>query len=125
MAAVRKIAAAFRQASRELNIPVEWGGDWKTLKTDRIFSYHTEPIRHEALAHAWRRFPSDCRMGNIHASVVVAGPGERQKRAQASTLKSTADTLNIISAGVQDMQQVLAQLRVENQQRNQDGRGKT
>lgn len=37
-------------------------------------------IRHEALAHAWRRFPSDCRMGNIHASVVVAGPGERQKR---------------------------------------------
>lgn len=30
--AVRKIAAAFRQASRELNIPVEWGGDWKTLK---------------------------------------------------------------------------------------------
>ncbi len=32
MAAVRKIAAAFRQASRELNIPVEWGGDWKTLK---------------------------------------------------------------------------------------------
>ncbi|EOU8218075.1 DUF2570 domain-containing protein, partial [Escherichia coli] len=32
-----------------------------------------------------------------------------------------ADTLNIISAGVQDMQQVLAQLRVENQQRNQDG----
>ncbi|ACD08803.1 phage capsid scaffolding protein (GpO) [Shigella boydii CDC 3083-94] len=27
-----KIAAAFRQASRELNIPVEWGGDWKTLK---------------------------------------------------------------------------------------------
>lgn len=27
-----KIAEAFRQASRELNIPVEWGGDWKTLK---------------------------------------------------------------------------------------------
>ena len=27
-----KIAAAFRQASQELNIPVEWGGDWKTLK---------------------------------------------------------------------------------------------
>lgn len=27
-----------------------------------------------------RRFSSDCRMGNIHASVVVAGPGERQKR---------------------------------------------
>ncbi|HGD7739632.1 TPA: DUF2570 domain-containing protein, partial [Escherichia coli] len=40
---------------------------------------------------------------------------------QASTLKSTVDTLNIISTGVQDMQQVLAQLRVENQQRNQDG----
>lgn len=26
------IAEAFRQASRELRIPVEWGGDWKTLK---------------------------------------------------------------------------------------------
>lgn len=31
-AVYEKIAAAFRQASRELNIPVEWGGDWKTLK---------------------------------------------------------------------------------------------
>nr|DAK82359.1 MAG TPA: hypothetical protein [Caudoviricetes sp.] len=27
-----------------------------------------------------RRFSSDCRMGSIRASVVVAGPGERQKR---------------------------------------------
>lgn len=35
--------------------------------------------------------------------------------------EAQASTLNIISAGVQDMQQVLAQLRVENQQRNQDG----
>lgn len=25
-----------------------------------------------------RRFSSDCSLGNIHASVVVAGPGERQ-----------------------------------------------
>lgn len=41
--------------------------------------------------------------------------------AQASTLKSTVDTLNIISAGVQDMQQVLARLRAENQQRSQEG----
>ncbi len=36
------------------------------------------------------RFPSDCRMGNIHASVVVAGPGERQKRSAGQPLKSTA-----------------------------------
>lgn len=28
----QQIADAFRQASNELNIPVEWGGDWKTLK---------------------------------------------------------------------------------------------
>ena len=41
--------------------------------------------------------------------------------AQASALKSTVDTLNIISAGVQDMQQVLARLRAENQQRSQEG----
>lgn len=27
-----QIATAFKQASKELNIPVEWGGDWKTLK---------------------------------------------------------------------------------------------
>lgn len=60
-------------------------------------------------------------MGNIHASVVVAGPGERQKRSAGQRPESTVDTLNIISTGVQDMQQVLAQLRVENQQRNQDG----
>ena len=26
------IAAAFKQASSELNIPVEWGGDWQTFK---------------------------------------------------------------------------------------------
>lgn len=49
------------------------------------------------------------------------GRENARNEAQASALKSTADTLNIISTGVQDMQQVLAQLRVENQQRNQDG----
>ncbi|WON77821.1 M15 family metallopeptidase [Serratia sp. UGAL515B_01] len=27
-----QIAAAFKQASSELNVPIEWGGDWKTLK---------------------------------------------------------------------------------------------
>lgn len=27
-----QIATAFKQAAKELNIPVEWGGDWKTLK---------------------------------------------------------------------------------------------
>lgn len=27
-----QISDAFKQASKELNIPVEWGGDWKTLK---------------------------------------------------------------------------------------------
>ncbi len=26
------IAPAFKQASRELSIPVEWGGDWQTFK---------------------------------------------------------------------------------------------
>lgn len=28
----QQIAEAFKQASWELNIPVEWGGDWRTLK---------------------------------------------------------------------------------------------
>lgn len=27
-----QIATAFKRAAAELNIPVEWGGDWKTLK---------------------------------------------------------------------------------------------
>ncbi|WP_075685104.1 M15 family metallopeptidase [Serratia marcescens] len=27
-----QISAAFKQAAAELNIPIEWGGDWKTLK---------------------------------------------------------------------------------------------
>lgn len=27
-----QIATEFKQAAKELNIPVEWGGDWKTLK---------------------------------------------------------------------------------------------
>ena len=27
-----KIAKAFKQASKELNIPIIWGGDWKTFR---------------------------------------------------------------------------------------------
>lgn len=27
-----EIAKAFKQASKELNIPIVWGGDWKTFK---------------------------------------------------------------------------------------------
>lgn len=27
-----QIARAFKEASQELNIPIEWGGDWTTLK---------------------------------------------------------------------------------------------
>lgn len=27
-----KIAKAFKQASKELNIPIVWGGDWETFK---------------------------------------------------------------------------------------------
>lgn len=27
-----KIASAMKQASKELNIPIEWGGDWKKFK---------------------------------------------------------------------------------------------
>ncbi|WP_336195575.1 M15 family metallopeptidase [Hafnia paralvei] len=32
MSLYQQIAQAFKQASAELSIPVEWGGDWKTLK---------------------------------------------------------------------------------------------
>lgn len=27
-----KIAAAMKQAARELNVPIEWGGDWRSFK---------------------------------------------------------------------------------------------
>lgn len=27
-----KIAAAMKQAAKELNVPLEWGGDWRTFK---------------------------------------------------------------------------------------------
>ena len=33
-----KIAAAMKAAAKELNVPVEWGGDWKSLKD---FQSHT------------------------------------------------------------------------------------
>lgn len=32
MAAVRKNRSSIQTGQQELNIPVEWGGDWKTLK---------------------------------------------------------------------------------------------
>ncbi|EEN5912996.1 M15 family peptidase, partial [Salmonella enterica] len=32
-----QIAAAFKQASASLGVPVEWGGDWKTLKDGAHF----------------------------------------------------------------------------------------
>ena len=38
-----QIATAFKQAAKELNIPVEWGGDWKTLKDGPHFQLpHTK-----------------------------------------------------------------------------------
>lgn len=27
-----KIAAAMKEAARQVNVPIEWGGDWKTFK---------------------------------------------------------------------------------------------
>src|SRR5690606_29205420 len=32
VAAMTQVADAFKQAARELNIPIIWGGDWKTFK---------------------------------------------------------------------------------------------
>ncbi len=33
-----KIAQGFKQAAKELNTPIEWGGDGGTLKTAHIFN---------------------------------------------------------------------------------------
>ena len=32
-----KIAKAFKQSAKELNIPIVWGGDWKTFKAGPLF----------------------------------------------------------------------------------------
>ncbi len=44
------------------------------------FSVTARSLSGMKLWPAGRRFSSDCRPGSIHASVVVTGPGERQKR---------------------------------------------
>lgn len=31
---LRLIAGGFKEAAKELNIPIEWGGDWKSFKDD-------------------------------------------------------------------------------------------
>ncbi|SPX13662.1 Uncharacterised protein [Escherichia coli] len=49
------------------------------------------------------------------------GRENARNEAQASALKSTADTLNIISAGYRICSRCWRNSRVENQQRNQDG----
>lgn len=33
----RKLAGFMKQASKELNVPIVWGGDWKTLKDNPHF----------------------------------------------------------------------------------------
>lgn len=43
-----QVAQAFKQAATELSLPVEWGGDWKTLKDGPHFQlpfaqYPTQP----------------------------------------------------------------------------------
>lgn len=43
-----QIAAAFKRASAELGIPVEWGGDWKTLKDGPHFQL---PCKEAALCN--------------------------------------------------------------------------
>jgi peptidoglycan LD-endopeptidase CwlK len=37
------IAASFKQAARELNIPIEWGGDWKTFFDGPHFQLPRKP----------------------------------------------------------------------------------
>lgn len=34
-----QIATAFKQAGKELGTVIEWGGDWKSLKDGRTFSF--------------------------------------------------------------------------------------
>ena len=41
-----KLAAAMKAASKELNIPIEWGGDWKTFKDGPHFQL------------PWKRYPA-------------------------------------------------------------------
>lgn len=46
------ISNAFKQAAAELNIPIEWGGDWKSFKDGPHYQlpYFEYPIRKDATA---------------------------------------------------------------------------
>lgn len=48
----QQIAVAFKQAGKTLGIPVEWGGDWKSLKDGPHFQlpYATFPDHFDAMA---------------------------------------------------------------------------
>ena len=115
-----KIAAAFRQPGTEYS-----GGMGRRLEDPERRTAFSVTARSLSGMKLW---PT---LGVAFLLIAAWGASMRlswslgrenaRNEAQASTLKSTVDTLNIISAGVQDMQQVLAQLRAENQQRNQDG----
>lgn len=41
-----KLAAAMKAASKELNIPIEWGGDWKTFRDGPHFQL------------PWKKYPA-------------------------------------------------------------------
>lgn len=41
-----KLAAAMKAAAKELNIPIEWGGDWKTFRDGPHFQL------------PWKRYPA-------------------------------------------------------------------
>lgn len=46
-----KLASLMKRAASELEVPIEWGGDWETFKDGPHFQlpWKTHPVQHEAL----------------------------------------------------------------------------
>ena len=47
-----ELSRAFKQAASELNVPLVWGGDWKTFRDTRTMNYLARSIQNESCSHS-------------------------------------------------------------------------
>lgn len=81
-----KISEAFKQAARELDIPIKWGGDWKSLRDGPHFQLTWAKYPAKGSPRPTRRSISTLRAGAAGAKVV-----ELQKRLKASGIRVGID----------------------------------
>lgn len=56
-----EISQAFKQAARELGIPIEWGGDWRSIKDGPHFQL------------PWRTHPASATRRPVHQNILSIG----------------------------------------------------